>query len=106
MADREKKGRFFKVTVNAVGEEDLGFAIGVIDDFDIKPGGLFPEARAERFDNCLFSGKPSRKVGDRVFILEAVVLFACGEEAGKKSDTMDIDRLADAINLDDIVAKT
>ena len=104
MADREENDGVVELLVDFGREGDFWFAEFVVGDFDIEPRGTFAKAGAEGFDDGLFGRKAAGKVGERIFVLEAVILFAGGKEAREEADAVGIDGLLDAVDFNDVVS--
>jgi hypothetical protein len=66
------------------GEGEEGFAVGIVEDFDISPGDIAAPAGAEDFEDGFFGGEAAGEVGSGEFVGEAVSLLGSGEAAVEK----------------------
>lgn len=70
------------------------------------PSKLFANPRSQRLCNRFFSGKAARKMGDRIFVFETVLLLFWSEKTVEKVLAVPLKTLADPLNFYDVVAKT
>ena len=75
MADGDQDVGGVEATFNLVREENLGFSLRVVDDFNIEPRSIFTKSRPKCFDDCLFRRKTGSIMGRRVVVFSAILLL-------------------------------